>query len=94
MYIFQLKKQWSGTGVYCENQVLALPYLGGHNGHLDHQVVLQTGHPLGQPKRFSKKDHPTQGMVEVAGEGRVVPLGKAELLELISVATAQSAVGW
>ena len=33
------------------------------------------------------------GLTEVAGEGRVVPVGKAELLELISVATAQSAVG-
>ena len=35
--------------VATEDQLLVLPYPGGHGGHQDHQVHLVPGHPLGQP---------------------------------------------
>ena len=79
-----------------EDQLLVLPYPGGHGGHLDHQVLLVPGHLLGQPnvevhegaasnnklKEISAEADHGAGFLKVAEEGRLVLLGKAELLEL------------
>jgi hypothetical protein len=85
--------------VATEDQLLDLPYPGGHAGHLDHQVHHVPCHLLGQPngevhegtsnnklKEISADADHGAGFLEVAEgeEGRLVSLGKAELLELMS----------
>ena len=40
-----------------EDQLVDLPYLGGHAGHVDHQVLLIPGHPLVQDEESSREGY-------------------------------------
>ena len=73
----ELLHSLDGSGSYCEDQLLALPYPGAHEaGHLDPQVHLSPSHPLVQPSKGIQEDHPhtneditAELWLELASEG-------------------------